>query len=94
MTKEERVRIDRWLWHARFFRSRAQAQQAAESGRVRLNSERVVKAGHGIKHGDVLTISRGSEVLVVRVVAFGVRRGPAQEAQALYEIVAEDALDP
>jgi len=94
LPKEDRIRIDKWLWHARFYRSRAYAQQAAESGRLRLNGARVVKSGHGIKCGDVLTVPQGREVLVVRVVAFGERRGPAAEARALYEIVAEDTLDP
>lgn len=92
--KDARIRIDKWLWHARFYRSRVLAQEAAESGRLRLNGARVVKSAHALKCGDVLTVPQGSEVLVVRVVAFGVRRGPAQEARALYEIVAEDTLDP
>ncbi len=94
MSKEDRIRIDKWLWHARFYRTRVVAQKAAESGRLRLNGARVVKSGHGIKCGDVLTVAQGHEVLAVRVVAFGERRGPAQEARALYEIVAEDTLDP
>ena len=94
MSKEQRIRIDNWLWHARFYRSRVLAQEAAESGIVRLNGARVVKPGHAIKHGDVLTVPQGHEVLAVRVVAFGKRRGPASEARALYEIVAGNALDP
>jgi ribosome-associated heat shock protein Hsp15 len=94
LPKDDRIRIDKWLWHARFCRTRAIAQDAAECGHVRLNGARVVKPGHAIKCGDVLTVPQGREVLVVRVVAFGVRRGPAEEARALYEIVAEDTLDP
>ena len=94
MPQDDRIRIDKWLWHARFFRSRVLAQQAAESGRLRLNGTRVVKSGHGVKYGDVLTVPQGREVLAVRVVAFGERRGPAAQARALYEIVAEDTLDP
>ena len=94
MPKQDRIRIDKWLWHARFFRSRVFAQMAAESGIVRLNGARIVKSGAGIKCGDVLTIPRGREVLAVRVVAFGNRRGPAAEARALYEIVAGNTLDP
>lgn len=94
MPKDERIRIDKWLWHARFYRSRVLAQEAAESGRLRLNGARVVKSGHGIKCGDLLTVPQGRDVLAVRVVAFGERRGPAAEARALYEIVADDTLDP
>ena len=87
--KAERERLDKWLWQARFYRSRALAQQAAMSGRIRLNGLRVEKAGHGIKYGDILTLPRGREVLAVRVLGFGLRRGPAPEAAALYEIVAD-----
>jgi ribosome-associated heat shock protein Hsp15 len=94
LPKEDRIRIDKWLWHARFYRTRSSAQDAAQSGLVRLNGARVVKPGHAIKCGDVLTLPQGREVLAVRVVAFGERRGPAAEARALYEIVAENALDP
>jgi ribosome-associated heat shock protein Hsp15 len=94
LPEELRIRIDKWLWQARFYRSRALAQDAAESGIVRLNGARVVKSGHAIKCGDVLTIPQGREILVVRVVALGKRRGPASEARALYEIVAGNSLDP
>jgi ribosome-associated heat shock protein Hsp15 len=85
----ERARIDKWLWHARFYRSRALAQEAAVSGRIRLNGARIEKAGHGIKPGDVVTLPQGREVLAVRVLAIAMRRGPATEARTLYEIVAE-----
>ena len=90
----ERTRIDKWLWHARFYRSRALAQQAAESGLVRLNGTRVEKSGHGVKPGDVLTVPQGCQVVAVRILALAARRGPAREAQALYEIVADGGLDP
>ena len=90
---EPRIRIDKWLWHARFYRTRALAQDAAESGHVRLNGARVVKSGQGIKIGDVLTVPTGREVLAVRVTGFGLRRGPAPEARTLYEIVADGPLD-
>ena len=87
------VRIDKWLWHARFFKTRALAQSAACSGHIRLNGFRIEKAHHAIKPGDVLTVARGREVLVVRVCGEAVRRGPAREAHALYEIVDETPLD-
>ena len=90
----ERDRIDKWLWHARFYKSRSLAQQAATSGLVRLNGARIEKAGHGIKPGDLVTVPRGREVVAVRVLAIAVRRGPAREAEALYEIVADGGLDP
>ena len=82
----ESLRIDKWLWHARFYKTRSLAQQAACSGVLRLNNARVEKASVSVKPGDVLTLPRGHrEVAVVRVQALGVRRGPAAEAMALYE---------
>ena len=90
----DRARIDKWLWHARFYRSRTLAQQAAESGLVRLNGARVEKSGHGVKPGDVLTVPQGRQIVAVRILAVASRRGPACEAQALYEIVADGGLDP
>ena len=88
------VRIDKWLWHARFYKSRALAQHAAASGLIRLNGARVEKASAGVGPGDVLTLPRGRAVVAVRVQALAVRRGPAREAQTLYEIVSESMLDP
>lgn len=84
----EALRIDKWLWHARFYKTRHLAQQAARSGIVRLNDSRVEKASVPVKPGDVLTVPRGvREVTVVRVQALGERRGPASEAQSLYEVL-------
>ena len=87
----DRIRIDKWLWHARFYKTRALAQDAARSGRVRRNDVRVEKASAEVGPGDVLTLGRGRDVVVVRVLGCGIRRGSAKEAQALYEVVAEDA---
>ena len=83
----DRIRIDKWLWHARFYKTRVLAAAAAQSGRVRRNNARVEKAGLEVKVGDILTLPRGREVIAVRVLACGVRRGPASEAQGLYEVV-------
>jgi len=86
--QSESLRIDKWLWHARFYKTRAIARQAACSGVLRLNNARVEKPGVAVKRGDVLTVPRGyREVAVVRVQALGVRRGPAAEAQALYQVL-------
>src|SRR5436305_804904 len=91
----ESLRIDKWLWHARFYKTRSLAQQAACSGVLRLNNARVEKASVAVKPGDVLTVLRGHrEVAVVRVQALGIRRGPAPEAQTLYEVLSDtSALD-
>jgi ribosome-associated heat shock protein Hsp15 len=80
------ARIDKWLFHARFYRTRALAQAAAQSGRVRLNGTRILKAAQTIRPGDVLTLGRGSEILAVRVLALAERRDAAPRAQTLYEI--------
>jgi ribosome-associated heat shock protein Hsp15 len=90
----ERIRIDKWLWHARFYKSRALAQHAAVSGLIRLNGARVEKASAGVGPGDVLTLPRGRAVVAVRIEALAVRRGPTREAQALYQILSESVLDP
>jgi ribosome-associated heat shock protein Hsp15 len=90
----DRIRIDKWLWHARFYKTRPLAQAAAASGRIRRNDVRVEKAGLEVKVGDILTLGRGRDLVVVRILAWGIRRGPAKEAQTLYEVLADGVLDP
>jgi ribosome-associated heat shock protein Hsp15 len=90
----ERIRIDKWLWHARFYRSRAQAQQAAASGLLRLNGLRVEKASADVQRGDIVTLPRGREVLAVRIEAVALRRGPSAEARKLYSLAEDSLLDP
>jgi ribosome-associated heat shock protein Hsp15 len=84
-------RLDKWLWCARFYRSRELAKAACASVRIRLNGHRVEKAGREVRLGDILTVPHAREIVVVRVLAIAERRGPAREAQTLYEIVADDA---
>lgn len=78
------IRLDKWLWHARFFKSRSLAA-AACAGPMRLNGQPVAKPSQPVRPGDVLTFVQAREVRVVKVLAPGTRRGPATEAQALYE---------
>lgn len=78
-------RVDKYLWHARFFKSRTLAAEAVSTGRVRINGVHCTKPAAGVKAGDVLTITMGSAVRLVKVVQFGERRGPASEARLLYE---------
>ncbi len=85
-------RLDKWLWYARFFKTRSLAARMVTDGKVRLavgdaRPERVTKAAQTVRVGDVLTFPQGAGVRVVRVRAPGTRRGPAAEAQALYEDV-------
>lgn len=78
------LRIDRWLFQARFFRAREAAAGMVEAGHCRLNGRHVAKPAQPVGAGDVLTFPQGGRIRVVRVLAVGLRRGPAAEAQALY----------
>ena len=78
------IRIDKWLWFARFFRSRSLAAKAVTVSRVRVNRAVIKKPSATVRPGDVLTFPQGSHVRVVRVIAAGLRRGPAAEARELY----------
>ncbi len=77
------VRLDIWLWAARFFKTRSLAKQAIEGGKIGLN-DAGAKPAKGVHVGDRLTIRRGEEAFVVDVVALSEQRGPAAAAQALY----------
>ncbi|MAU60788.1 RNA-binding S4 domain-containing protein [Parvibaculum sp.] len=78
-------RIDRWLWCARFLKSRSLAASLVQSGRLRVNGERVSKASRTIRPDDVLTFPLGPHIRVVRILFLADRRGPAPEARLLYE---------
>ena len=78
-------RLDKWLWYARFFKTRGLAQRACEAGRIRVNGRRITKAHRTVAPGDVLTFVQGRIVRIVRISALAERRGPAPEAQRLYE---------
>jgi len=89
-TGADRLRIDRWLWCVRFFKSRSAAAEAVRGGRVRLNGGKV-KPAHDVKPGDAVTIevgTRGDE-REVTIAAIPVRRGPASEAATCYVESAE-----
>jgi ribosome-associated heat shock protein Hsp15 len=81
---EPTIRIDKWLWYARFFKSRSLSAKLVEAGRVRINGSKIRKSSAAIRVGDVLTFPQAKTILVVRVEALGERRGPAAEAQQLY----------
>src|ERR1044071_2342156 len=83
-TEQDRLRIDRWLWCARLFKTRSVAAEAVRSGHVRLNGQRV-KPAHAVKIGDALTLTlRDDSERDVRVAAIPARRGPATEAAGTY----------
>ena len=79
----ERVRIDKWLWAARFFKTRALAQAAVVAGKVRVHDERV-KPSKQVRAGDTLAVRVGEFEWHITVTALAERRGPAEEARKLY----------
>src|SRR5512134_662109 len=85
---EQRLRLDKWLWYARLYKSRTLATGACGTGRMRVNGVPIAKAHQAVKAGDVLTFPQGPHIRVIRVLSLGVRRGPASEARLLYEDLA------
>lgn len=85
MSSGERQRIDKWLFFARVVKSRSLGAKLAQAGRVRINREKIDQPSQLVRPGDVLTITLDRRVLVYRVLAPGLRRGPAEEARLLYE---------
>jgi ribosome-associated heat shock protein Hsp15 len=88
MVPMERIRVDRWLWAARFFKTRALAHSAVAGGHVRVNGERV-KPARDVRANDVLEVRTGDVVRTVIVLGVAERRGAAKVAATLYEETAE-----
>jgi ribosome-associated heat shock protein Hsp15 len=78
------MRLDKWLWAARFFKTRSLAQQAVAGGRVQLNGDRT-KPAHEVKTGDMVVVRVGDWRWEVKVKALSDKRGPAEEARKLYD---------
>lgn len=89
MQERPTIRIDKWLWQARFFKTRGLAADLVQSGHLRVDGRAIAKAGYAVGPGHTLVFPQGALVRSIRIVACGVRRGPAPEARALY-----DDLDP
>jgi ribosome-associated heat shock protein Hsp15 len=77
-------RLDKWLWQARFFKTRSLAAREVSAGNCRVNGTRVTKPAAAVGEGDVLTFAQARRVRVIRVTGLPARRGPASEAQAHY----------
>ena len=88
MADTESVRLDQWLWAARFFKTRSLAAAAAQGGKVHVRGDRA-KPAKAVRVGDEVQIRRGPYEWVVTVNALSTKRGPAKEAALLYEETAE-----
>ena len=78
------MRIDKWLWHARFFKTRSLSAKTVSAGKIRINGQVVTKPATALRIGDMMTFAQGDWVRVIELLDYGTRRGPAPEAQALY----------
>lgn len=85
--REGRQRLDKWLWYARFARTRTLAARLVASGHVRVNGQRAEDPAKALAVGDVVTVAAPHTTAVVRVLDLGERRGPAPEARRLYTVV-------
>lgn len=83
--RPDRIRADKWLWHARFFKTRGLAAKVIRGGHFRVDGARVVKPAHMLRPGVVLTFAQARRIRVIEVTALSLRRGPAAEAQLLYQ---------
>ncbi|MGI9365148.1 MAG: RNA-binding S4 domain-containing protein [Rhizobiaceae bacterium] len=79
-----KLRIDKWLWYARVLKTRTLAASCVKSGKVRVNQEKISSPSRGVSPGDVLTITLDRQIKVLEIIELGSRRGPATEAQQLY----------
>ncbi len=89
--REDRQRLDKWLWFARFAKTRTLAAKLVTAGHVRVNGQRTDNPAKGLAVGDVVTVALPRTAMAVRVEDLGERRGPAPEAQRLYAAVTHEA---
>jgi ribosome-associated heat shock protein Hsp15 len=82
---EPKIRLDKWLWHARFFKTRTLAAKVVSGGHVRVDANKVSKPSTAVVAGTVLTFPQGNQIRVIKIFELGTRRGPASEARSLYE---------
>ncbi len=81
-------RLDKWLWCARFFKTRALAARFCDDGRMRVSGQLTHKAHYAVRAGDVLTFPLGPYIRVIKITGLAARRGPPAEARRLYEDLA------
>lgn len=86
-------RIDKWLWHARFFKTRSIAQKQVTTGKIRVDSEKISSPSRKVSAGNVLTITREQDIKVIEISAIADRRGPYSAAQLLYKDLSPPKLE-
>ena len=94
MVEETILRLDKWLWYARFFKTRTQATRLIQSGKLRLNGDIITKPHRAASVGSILTFPKAKNIRVIKIVKLGQRRGPAPEAISLYEDISPVTLKP
>ena len=85
MAEDVSLRLDKWLWYARFFKTRTQATKLIQCGKLRLNGDIITKPHRAASVGSILTFPKAKNIRVIKIVKLGQRRGPASEATSLYE---------
>jgi ribosome-associated heat shock protein Hsp15 len=88
------MRADKWLWHARFFKTRGLAARVISSGHLRINGGKAAKPARSVAPGDVLTFPQARRIRVVKILGLSDRRGPAPEAQGLYQDMTPETVAP
>lgn len=83
--REDRQRIDKWLWHARFARTRSASTRLVEAGRVRVAGQRITQPARLVGVGDIVTVAAEHATVVLRILAIAEKRGSATDARTLYE---------
>ncbi len=86
--KRAEIRLDKWLWQARFFKTRSLCARQIAAGHVRLNDQKISKPATKVGVGDALVFPQARTIRIIRIAALGNRRGPASEAQQLYQDLA------
>ncbi len=87
-------RLDKWLWHARFFKTRSQATAFVKTGKLRLNDEKTAKPHQAVRIDDVLTFPKARDIRIIRILDFAERRGPYSEARLLYDDLSPSTVVP
>ena len=85
MTEIEHIRIDRWRWVCHFFKTRTISAKMVERGKVRVNGRKLKKSSALVRIDDVITLSRDSVIIIVRVLSLPIRRGSAKNSEDWYK---------